>query len=68
MDLLGIVGSRSVTDAGIEVAQQAARAAVQNRVGLVSGAARGVDEVGMDAALDAEDEGRRAPEQLSLHI
>jgi predicted Rossmann fold nucleotide-binding protein DprA/Smf involved in DNA uptake len=53
-DLLGIVGSRSVTDAGIDVAQEAARAAVRNGVGLVSGAARGVDQVAMEAALAAE--------------
>lgn len=51
-DLLGIVGSRNISEPGVEVARRAAGAAVGNAFGVVSGAARGVDQVAMDAALE----------------
>jgi predicted Rossmann fold nucleotide-binding protein DprA/Smf involved in DNA uptake len=52
-DLLGIVGSRNVSELGVDVARRAAGEAVGNAFGVVSGAARGVDQVAMDAALEA---------------
>jgi len=51
--LLGIVGSRNVAEAGAEVARRAAQAAAANTFGVVSGAARGVDQVAMEAVLAA---------------
>lgn len=50
---LGIVGSRDVVPAGAEVAKAAARSAVGHGHGVVSGAAKGVDQLAMRAALDA---------------
>jgi predicted Rossmann fold nucleotide-binding protein DprA/Smf involved in DNA uptake len=52
-DALGIVGSRDVTPAAAEVAQQAARAAVANDLAVVSGGAKGVDQLSMATALEA---------------
>lgn len=52
-DLLGIVGSRDVSDAGTEIAKDAAATAVANGHGVVSGGAKGVDRLAMGAALDA---------------
>jgi predicted Rossmann fold nucleotide-binding protein DprA/Smf involved in DNA uptake len=51
-DLLGIVGSRQVDEAGALVAQGAARAASDNGFGVASGGAKGVDRLAMTAALD----------------
>jgi len=47
---LGVVGSRDVSEAGAEVAREAARAAAQRGWVLVSGGARGVDQLSMQAA------------------
>ncbi len=52
-DSLGIVGSRGVSEAGAEVARRAARAAVGNDLSVVSGGARGVDQLAMSAAWEA---------------
>lgn len=49
---LGIVGSRNVDADGGEVAQGAARRAVDEGWTVVSGGARGVDQLGMNAALE----------------
>jgi predicted Rossmann fold nucleotide-binding protein DprA/Smf involved in DNA uptake len=50
---IAIVGSREVTDDGLEFAATAARRAVANGLAVVSGAARGVDSAAMAAAIDA---------------
>lgn len=50
---LGIVGSRNVAPAGAVVAEAAARSAVGHGHGVVSGAAKGVDQLAMSAALGA---------------
>lgn len=50
---LGVVGSRDVSEAGGEVAKQVARLAARRGLPLVSGGARGVDQLAMDAALEA---------------
>lgn len=50
---LGIVGSRNVDESGAEVARDAAREAVSRGWTVVSGGARGVDQLAMAAALDA---------------
>jgi len=52
-DLLGVVGSRDVDAAGVQVARDAAAQAVDHDHGVVSGAAKGVDRLAMTAALDA---------------
>jgi predicted Rossmann fold nucleotide-binding protein DprA/Smf involved in DNA uptake len=52
-DLLGIVGSRGVLDAGAAAARQAAGEAVARSHGVVSGGAKGVDRLAMAAALEA---------------
>ena len=51
---LGIVGSRDVAPAAADVAQQAARSAVANDLAVVSGGAKGVDQLAMAAALEAD--------------
>ncbi|MGH2686562.1 MAG: DNA-processing protein DprA, partial [Actinomycetota bacterium] len=51
--MLGVVGSRNVDEAGAEVAKEAGRLAVKDGLGIVSGAAKGVDRLAMTAALDA---------------
>lgn len=53
VDGLGIVGSRNVDEAGAEVARDAARVAVEAGVPVVSGGARGVDQLAMAAAAEA---------------
>jgi predicted Rossmann fold nucleotide-binding protein DprA/Smf involved in DNA uptake len=53
-DGIGIVGSRNVAREAIEVAEEMARAAVKNGVPVVSGAARGIDQAAMGAAVEAE--------------
>ena len=50
---VGIVGSRNVDPEGAEVAKDMARAAVRLQLPVVSGAARGVDQLAMDAAYSA---------------
>ena len=51
---IGVVGSRNVDEDGAEVARAAARLAVANDMALVSGGARGVDQLAMAAALEAD--------------
>ena len=48
----GIVGSRSVSEEGAEVARLVAERAVANSLPVVSGGARGVDQLAMAAAHD----------------
>ena len=50
---LGVVGSRDVSESGGEVAKHVARIAARRGMPLVSGGARGVDELAMDAAFEA---------------
>jgi len=52
-DLIGIVGSRDVDEDGARVAREIAATAVAHGFGVVSGGARGVDRLAMNAALDA---------------
>jgi predicted Rossmann fold nucleotide-binding protein DprA/Smf involved in DNA uptake len=52
-DGLGIVGSRDVSQAGAEVARSVATAAVERGLSVVSGGAKGVDQVAMAAAFQA---------------
>ena len=49
---LGVVGSRDIGKEGAEVAKCAARLASQLGLSVVSGGARGVDRLAMNAALD----------------
>jgi predicted Rossmann fold nucleotide-binding protein DprA/Smf involved in DNA uptake len=51
--MLGIVGSRDVDNVGAEVAREAARHAVASDAGVVTGGAKGVDQLAMQAALEA---------------
>jgi predicted Rossmann fold nucleotide-binding protein DprA/Smf involved in DNA uptake len=51
-DGLGLVGSRNASEEGSEVARAIARMAVQSRLPVVSGAARGVDRDAMNSAFD----------------
>lgn len=48
--LIGVVGSRSVDEAGSAVAQRVAEVAARVGAGIVSGGARGVDQLAVDAA------------------
>ena len=50
---LGIVGSRDVGPHAATVAQDAARRAVERGYGVVSGGAKGVDQLAMRAALES---------------
>ena len=50
---VGVVGSRDVTPEGAEVARSAATRAVERGYVLVSGGARGVDQLAMNAAFEA---------------
>ncbi len=50
---IGIVGSRDVGEDGADVARAAATAAAGRGLGVVSGGARGVDQIAMQAAEDA---------------
>ncbi|WP_420625968.1 DNA-processing protein DprA [Candidatus Poriferisodalis sp.] len=50
---LGVVGSRDVSPTGAEVAIEAAKCAASRGIPLVSGGARGVDQLAMNAALDS---------------
>ncbi len=51
---LGVVGSRDICEEGAEVAQGAARLASRLGLSVVSGGARGVDQLAMNAAVDEE--------------
>jgi predicted Rossmann fold nucleotide-binding protein DprA/Smf involved in DNA uptake len=50
---LGIVGSRDASDEALTAAEEAARLAAKHGRPVVSGLARGVDQVAMTAALEA---------------
>ena len=50
---LGVVGSRDVSEAGGALAKEVARLAARRGLALVSGGARGVDQLAMDAAHEA---------------
>jgi predicted Rossmann fold nucleotide-binding protein DprA/Smf involved in DNA uptake len=50
---LGIVGSRDASEEALAAARESAELAVQHHVPVVSGLARGVDQVAMAGALDA---------------
>lgn len=50
---LGIVGSRNVDQVGEAFTRQIAEICAFNRMPVVSGGARGVDQISMDAALEA---------------
>jgi predicted Rossmann fold nucleotide-binding protein DprA/Smf involved in DNA uptake len=50
---LGIVGSRAVSEGGSQIAREAALAAVKAGLGVISGGAKGVDRLAMNAAVDA---------------
>jgi len=50
---VGLVGSRNVSEAGAELARQIATAAARRGLSVVSGGARGVDQVAMNAAYMA---------------
>ena len=50
---LGVVGSRDVSPDGAEVAVAAAQSAASRGLPLVSGGARGVDQLAMNSALDS---------------
>jgi predicted Rossmann fold nucleotide-binding protein DprA/Smf involved in DNA uptake len=50
---VGIVGSRGISDEASEAAADVARAATRGGFGVVSGLARGIDQVSMSAGLDA---------------
>jgi predicted Rossmann fold nucleotide-binding protein DprA/Smf involved in DNA uptake len=51
-DAIGLVGSRNVDDAGARAARDAAAAIAGDGITLVSGGAKGVDELSMTAARD----------------
>ena len=50
---LGVVGSRDVSEAGGKIARAVAQVAARRGLPLVSGGARGVDQLAMDAAHQA---------------
>ncbi len=50
---LGVVGARDVDGSGAEVATAVARGAARRGIPVISGAARGVDQLAMAAAADA---------------
>ncbi|MCR1785486.1 DNA-processing protein DprA [Nocardioides carbamazepini] len=51
-DGVGVVGSRDIGPESADVAREVARAAVHQRLPIVSGAARGVDQHAMNAAFE----------------
>jgi DNA processing protein len=53
MASLGVVGSRDIDDAGTAFTERVAHEAVSQGLSIISGGARGVDEVAMKSALDA---------------
>ena len=50
---LAVIGSRDIDSTGEEFTAEVARQAVREGLALVSGAARGVDSIAMNAALDS---------------
>jgi predicted Rossmann fold nucleotide-binding protein DprA/Smf involved in DNA uptake len=50
---VAIVGSRNIDDAGAAFARTVAESCAANRLPVVSGGARGVDQIAMSAALEA---------------
>ncbi|MGM0819342.1 MAG: DNA-processing protein DprA [Actinomycetota bacterium] len=50
---VAVAGSREVSDAGAHVARRVARLAARRGDALISGGAKGVDQVAMDAAAEA---------------
>jgi predicted Rossmann fold nucleotide-binding protein DprA/Smf involved in DNA uptake len=52
--LLGVVGSRDVSREGADAAREVAMEAAKHGIGVVSGGAKGVDGLAMQAALDAD--------------
>ena len=54
MKLMGIVGTRRMTAYGENVARELARFLSDNRVGIVSGLARGIDGAAQRAVVDAD--------------
>ena len=50
---LAVAGSRNASDEALEAAREAARAAVAHEWTVISGLARGVDQVAIDAATEA---------------
>lgn len=50
----GVVGSRDVSPSGAEVAVEAAKCASRHSIPLVSGGARGVDQLAMNSAFNSE--------------
>jgi predicted Rossmann fold nucleotide-binding protein DprA/Smf involved in DNA uptake len=52
-DGVGVVGSRDISSEGSRVAREIAQIAVRSGLPVVSGAARGVDQVAMNGALEA---------------
>ncbi len=50
---LGIVGSRNVDQTGEDFTRQVAELCAHNRMPIVSGGARGVDQISMNGALEA---------------
>lgn len=51
--LIGVVGSRNVAEAGADVARSVATVASRHHAGIVSGGAKGVDLISMDAGYKA---------------
>jgi predicted Rossmann fold nucleotide-binding protein DprA/Smf involved in DNA uptake len=56
-DGVGIVGSRDISSEGTRVAREIAQIAVRSGLPVVSGAARGVDQVAMNGAFEAGGQG-----------
>ncbi len=50
---LGVVGSRDVSPSGAEIAIAAAKCASRHSIPVVSGGARGVDQLAMNSAFDS---------------
>lgn len=53
LDAIGVVGSRDASPAALEIAGSVAAVASSNRMAIVSGLARGIDQAAMASALDA---------------
>ncbi len=51
---LGVVGSRDVSRSGAEVAVEAAASAARHGIPLISGGARGVDQIAMNSAFNSD--------------
>src|ERR1051326_7538399 len=51
---VAVVGSRNIDEAGAEFARLVGRKAVESKMAVVSGGARGTDRIAMDGALNAD--------------